>query len=131
MAESLSPWNAVLGGDPWERSSVSCKLAFSPAGRKRIAQRFNAGLGVAQVEQVPSGTAERRAAETTLLPSLGLEDIGGTIAPALKCLPAPRRQAGRAIRFRPDGLETAVQESKMHPRCGSRENCFWLILLAA
>ena len=77
----------------------------SPAGRKRIAQRFNAGLGSAAMEPVPSGTTETLLSHDLLSSLAGLEHAGA-IVPALKRW---------AILGRPAGLETALQGVEMRP----------------
>ena len=67
------------------RSPASEKLSSSPAGRKIIAQRFNAGLTASKCHQRPSGAAEARHRRSPLSSLTGI-GLVVALAPSIETL---------------------------------------------
>ena len=88
------------------RKSGFAQAGFSPAGRKRIAQCFNAGNSGSTRRPVPTGTTETLYCGSIFMPSLtGLNPCSAP-GPALKRW---------AILFRPAGLKPAYAKPDLRP----------------
>ena len=81
------------------KNLVSYRAISSPAGRKRIAQRFNAGLRARGRNQVPSGTTERTLRGGRFLSSLRDLPLTWAPNPALKRWAIVERPSGTEMRL--------------------------------